>query len=66
MVLGSWPVTPAKFTLACERREDGGLRITCPEVPGLILSGRDPAAVMQDVLKGLDVIAYNNAVNGQR
>ena len=61
----AWPMTPKHFTLTCERREDGGLRVTCPEAPGLILSGRDPAEVMRDVLKGLDVISYNNVVNGR-
>lgn len=46
-------VTPPRFTLQCERREDGGIRVTCPEVSGLILSGNDVRSVLGNVAPAL-------------
>ena len=54
------PMTPQRFYLIAERREDGGLRITCPEVPGLVLSGADPHAVMRDVVPAIDALMRRN------
>lgn len=54
------PRTPKRFYLVAERREDGGLRITSPEVPGLVLSGEDPAEVMADVLPAIDALLRHN------
>lgn len=45
-----------RFTLNLEFREDGGLRVTCLEVPGLLLSHSDPDLVMADVLPALKVM----------
>lgn len=49
-----------------EDREDGGLRVSSSDMPGLILSGRDPVIVMNKIApaivaifkaaKGLDVV----------
>ena len=51
---------PERFYLICERRDDGGLRVTSPEVVGLILSGADPLAVMRDVIPAIDAIMRHN------
>jgi hypothetical protein len=48
--------TPEKFTLHCERREDGGMRVWSSDVAGLVLSGADPRAVMRDVIVAVDAI----------
>ena len=53
-------VSPPRFYLICERRDDGGLRLTCPEVPGLVLSHADPDAVMRDVMTAIDAIERHN------
>ncbi len=42
-----------KLTITLERRKDGGLYVSSDEVPGLILSGRDPAKVMATVVSAL-------------
>jgi hypothetical protein len=52
--------TPDKFTLQCERREDGGLRIWSDDVPGLILSGLKPRDVMRDVIPAIDALTRHN------
>lgn len=46
-----------ELTLKLLPREDGGIRIWCEEVPGLILSGSDPQKVMSDVIPALNVLA---------
>jgi hypothetical protein len=53
-------ISPARFYLICERREDGGLRVSCPEVPGLVLSHADPEKVMRDVIPAIDRIERYN------
>jgi hypothetical protein len=53
-------VSPARFYLICERREDGGLRVICPEVPGLALSHADPDKVMRDVMPAINAIERHN------
>lgn len=42
-----------RFTLNLAMRPDGGLRVTCNEVPGLLLSHSEPDLVMTDVLPAL-------------
>lgn len=39
-----WPVT-----ITLHQRDDGGLRVTSDDLPGLLVSGSDPAAVMAAV-----------------
>ena len=51
---------PVRFYLIAERRDDGGLRITSPEVPGLVLSHKDPHAVMRDVIPAIDALMRHN------
>jgi hypothetical protein len=38
-----------KVTVHFERREDGGLTVWSDDLPGLTLSHRDPALVLEDV-----------------
>lgn len=45
-----------KVTLKMQRRPDGGLRVWSDEVPGLVLSHKDPAKVLSDVVPALEVI----------
>jgi hypothetical protein len=49
----------AKIVLVFERREDGGLRVYSDEVPGLVLSGSDPDAVLADVKPALEGILWS-------
>lgn len=53
--------SPETFTLRCERRDDGGLRVLCDEVPGLILSGADPREVLRDVAPAIHYMTTRNA-----
>ena len=46
-----------RLTIKLEVREDGGLRVYSDELPGLVLSGADPAKVMADVVPAWTVIA---------
>ena len=39
-----------------ERREDGGLRAYSDDVPGFVLSHKDPEAVFRDVTPALECI----------
>ena len=48
--------SPKTFTLRCERREDGGLRITSEDLPGLLLSSADPLAAFRDLPIAIDKI----------
>lgn len=48
--------SPQRFYLICERREDGGLRVTSPEIPGLVLSGADPREVLRDTAPAIDFL----------
>ena len=58
--------TPERFTLVCERRDDGGLRITCPDVPGFMLSGADVRAVLRDVAPAMHAIVMHNAQSARK
>lgn len=44
------------ITLFLEAREDGGLHVSSPDLPGLILSGPDQAAVMAKVMPAIDAL----------
>ena len=46
-----------QLTIKLEVRPDGGLRIYSEELPGLILSGSDPAKVLADVMPAWAVLA---------
>lgn len=58
---GDAALTPKRFYLICERRVDGGLRIECPEVTGLVVSSKDPHAAMRDVIPAINTIMRHNA-----
>jgi len=46
----------AKIVVTFEARKDGGLRAYSSDVPGLVLSHRDPLAVIRDVRPALSRI----------
>jgi hypothetical protein len=46
----------AKVVVTFERRDDGGLRAYSEDVPGFVLSHRDPSAVIRDVAPALERI----------
>ena len=46
----------AKVVVAFERRDDGGLRAYSDDVPGFVLSHKDPFAVIRDVAPVLERI----------
>ena len=51
------PVTDTiKVTVHIKRRRDGGLRVWSDELPGLVLSSRDPEQVLADVAPAIEVI----------
>lgn len=43
-----------KIVVHFERREDGGVRAYCNEVPGFVLSHKDANAVLADIQPALD------------
>jgi len=43
-----------KVTVHFERREDGGLTVWSDDLPGLTLSHRDPALVLEDVKSAIE------------
>lgn len=45
-----------KVSIKLEPRPDGGLRVSSPDVPGLVLSGKDPKQVLGDVLPAVQTI----------
>jgi hypothetical protein len=49
-------VAAATVTVRFERRDDGGLRAWSDDVPGLVLSNRDPHRVLDDVIPALRVL----------
>jgi len=49
-------VPDREITLKFQDREDGGLRVWSDDVPGLVLSGPDPVAVIGDVGPALSVL----------
>lgn len=44
------------FKVIFEEREDGGLRVRCPDVPNFLLSHSDPDLVRKDVVPALETI----------
>ena len=46
----------AKIVVSFERRDDGGLRAFSDDVPGSVLSHKDPLAVIKDVAPVLERI----------
>lgn len=46
-----------RLNVTLEIREDGGLRVRSDEMPGLILSGGDPAKVLADIIPAWTVLA---------
>ncbi len=59
MTVAPW-VSPDKFKLICERRDDGGLRVSCPEIAGLLLSHIDPAEVFSALPTAINVLLTHN------
>lgn len=54
------------LTVTLEIREDGGLRVYSDELPGLILSGENPAKVAADIVPAWTVLAnyvYRQGLN---
>jgi hypothetical protein len=49
-----------KVTVRFVKRDDGGLRALCDAVPGFYLSGRDPRAVMRDVVPAIERLMKHN------
>lgn len=47
-------------TLKLEYREDGGLRVSSPDMRGLILSGEDKHAVMESIVPAIEAIRFHN------
>ena len=45
-----------KVVLQMQRRKDGGLRVWSKDVPGLVLSHRDPQKVIEDIKPALEMI----------
>lgn len=59
----SEPIT----TIKLQRREDGGLCVWSDDVPGLVLSGPDPQAIMRDVWPALEALrTYNSKAEQKR
>jgi hypothetical protein len=49
-----------KVAVRFRRRDDGGLRAYCSEVPGFFLSSIDRRAVMRDVIPALEMLLKRN------
>lgn len=45
-----------KVVVRVERRSDGGLRVWSDDIPGLVLSNRDPHKVMADIVPAIEAI----------
>jgi hypothetical protein len=43
-----------------EKREDGGLRAYSNDIPGLILSNKNPELVLEDIVPALEMIVRQN------
>lgn len=48
------------ITVRFEKRDDGGLRAFCDDVPGFYLSGADPRAVLRDVVPAIEALMRRN------
>ena len=49
-----------KVTVRFRRRDDGGLRAYCSDVPGFFLSSIERRAVMHDVIPALEMLMQAN------
>lgn len=45
-----------KVVIRVQRRSDGGLRVWSDDVPGLVLSNKDPQKVLADIKPALEAI----------
>jgi len=45
-----------KITVRMSRRPDGGLRVWSDQLPGLVLSNKDPQRVMADIVPAMELI----------
>jgi hypothetical protein len=45
-----------KITIHLQRRPDGGLRAWSDDMPGLVLSHRDPERVLEDIIPAVETI----------
>lgn len=45
-----------KVTISIERRPDGGVRVYSDDMPELVLSGRDVASVLRDIVPAVETI----------
>jgi hypothetical protein len=48
------------ITVRFVKRDDGGLRAFCDDVPGFHLSGADPRAVLRDVVPAVETLMRRN------
>lgn len=49
-----------KVTVRFRRRDDGGLRAYCSEVPGFFLASADKRGLMRDVIPALELLIKRN------
>lgn len=49
---------PVKVTIALGRRDDGGLFIYSGDVPGLVLSYKEPSKVLAAVVPAVEVLLF--------
>jgi hypothetical protein len=54
------------ITLHLERRDDGGLCVYSPDVPGLVLSHADPHKVFADIGLALEAVLPDMTINRTR
>lgn len=45
-----------KIVIQVQQRDDGGLRVWSDDVPGLVLSNRDPQKVLADIKPAIEAI----------
>jgi len=50
------PADNIKITIHLQRRPDGGLRAWSDDMPGLVLSHRDPERVLEDIIPAVETI----------
>jgi hypothetical protein len=49
-----------KVTVRFVKRDDGGLQAMCDAIPGFYLSGKNPRAVMRDVVPAIERLVKHN------
>lgn len=50
---------PDSVTIQFARRPDGGLRVVCDELPGLVLSHEDHALVLTDLVPAIETLVFD-------